>query len=192
MRDRRDATTADPCLLDRDPSTIDVVNVTRSCSNVLVAIAERWNTQRHCHEVFDRLSDAILADAIKLQTASSFAQQLSPISGSPATAVSQYDTHVTLPQPGFQQYQTMPSPSQIAYWNSAPPNAAYSSAVNPSPLAVDNEFMHCFDDIQQLHSQQQLEDPIMHLSQDWMGYLGGQGSTHQMAGAQFPPNHMRM
>jgi hypothetical protein len=37
---------------------------------------------------------------------------------------------------------------------------------------VDTEFLHCFDDLQQLYNMQQIEDPIMELSQDWLGYLG--------------------
>ncbi|CAD0085129.1 unnamed protein product [Aureobasidium mustum] len=41
-----------------------------------------------------------------------------------------------------------------------------------SPLAVDTEFLHCFDDLQQLYNMQQIEDPVMELSQDWLGYLG--------------------
>ncbi|KAH0278557.1 hypothetical protein KCU91_g2372, partial [Aureobasidium melanogenum] len=41
-----------------------------------------------------------------------------------------------------------------------------------SPLAVDTEFLHCFDDLQQLYNTQQIEDPIMELSQDRLGYLG--------------------
>ncbi|KAG9568637.1 hypothetical protein KCU79_g2208, partial [Aureobasidium melanogenum] len=41
-----------------------------------------------------------------------------------------------------------------------------------SPLAVDTEFLHCFDDLQQLYNMQQIEDPIMELSQDWLGNLG--------------------
>ena len=38
-------------------------------------------------------------------------------------------------------------------------------------LAVDNEFLHCYDDLQSMYLHQ-VEDPVMHLSQDWLGYLG--------------------
>ncbi|KAI4752223.1 hypothetical protein E4T52_09011 [Aureobasidium sp. EXF-3400] len=51
-----------------------------------------------------------------------------------------------------------------------------------SPLAVDTEFLHCFDDLQQLYNTQQIEDPIMELSQDWLGYLGN--------GSEFADYHM--
>ncbi|KAH7409755.1 fungal-specific transcription factor domain-containing protein [Cadophora sp. MPI-SDFR-AT-0126] len=56
-------------MLTSDPSTIEIVHDTRACSNVLVAVSERWNAFRNCHEVFDRLSDAVLEDSIKLQGA---------------------------------------------------------------------------------------------------------------------------
>ena len=137
--------------LQKDPTTIEVVNDTRACSNVLVAVSERWNALRNCHEVFDRLSDAVLSDAIKLQTAQ--AQHMA--------------------QPMIQQ------PMSIS-------NASFGSgrlmtprdATTFSPLAVDTEFLHCFDDLQQLYNMQQIEDPIMELSQDWLGYLGN--------GSEFP------
>jgi hypothetical protein len=51
--------------LDEDPSIMGIVNDTRACSNVLVAVSERWSAPPRCHVVFDRLSDAVLADAIE-------------------------------------------------------------------------------------------------------------------------------
>jgi hypothetical protein len=130
--------------LQKDPTTIEVVNDTRACSNVLVAVSERWNAMRNCHEVFDRLSDAVLSDAIKLQTAQ--AQHMArPILQQPVSVSSSFsNTSMMTPR----------------------------DATTFSPLAVDTEFLHCFDDLQQLYNTQQIEDPIMELSQDWLGYLG--------------------
>ncbi|CAD0082728.1 unnamed protein product [Aureobasidium vineae] len=131
--------------LQKDPTTIEVVNDTRACSNVLVAVSERWNALRNCHEVFDRLSDAILSDAIKLQTAQ--AQQMA---------------HSMVTQP-------------VGMSNNSNFNNTLMTSRDTttfSPLAVDTEFLHCFDDLQQLYNMQQIEDPIMELSQDWLGYLG--------------------
>ncbi|KAJ5589832.1 hypothetical protein N7450_003804 [Penicillium hetheringtonii] len=54
--------------LTADPSILEVVNTCRSCSIVLVAVSERWATPRHCHKVFDRLGDAVLADVISFFT----------------------------------------------------------------------------------------------------------------------------
>jgi Fungal specific transcription factor domain. len=44
-----------------------VIDVTRTCSNVLVAINERWGTARDSCEIFDRLSTAIIQDSVKAQ-----------------------------------------------------------------------------------------------------------------------------
>ncbi|KAH0018091.1 hypothetical protein KCU78_g7305, partial [Aureobasidium melanogenum] len=130
--------------LQKDPTTIEVVNDTRACSNVLVAVSERWNALRNCHEVFDRLADAVLSDAIKFQT--SQAQHLA---------------------------QSM-MPQSVNVNNNNFGNALITprNSTTFSPLAVDTEFLHCFDDLQQLYNTQQIEDPIMELSQDWLGYLG--------------------
>jgi hypothetical protein len=99
---------------------------------------------RNCHEVFDRLSDAVLSDAIELQTAQ--AQHMArPILQQPVSVSSSFsNTSMMTPR----------------------------DATTFSPLAVDTEFLHCFDDLQQLYNTQQIEDPIMELSQDWLGYLG--------------------
>lgn len=49
--------------LSSDPTIAQIVADTRSCSTVLIALSERWNTARGCPDVFGRLSDAVLADA---------------------------------------------------------------------------------------------------------------------------------
>lgn len=191
MRDRRNPPGTDSCILDKDPATIDVVNVTRACSNVLVAVAERWNTQRHCHEVFDRLSDAVLADAIKLQTA----QQLSPAGSPSANLSSPISAGLTSIPSQRPHSQSVPPNRHAAYWNGhhqqqpqQPQASTYTGPVDSAPLAVDNEFLHCYDDLQHLYHQQQLEDPVMHLSQDWLGYLGGpQGQFITDAQHQYLP-----
>ncbi|KAK5175649.1 uncharacterized protein LTR77_000788 [Saxophila tyrrhenica] len=165
MREARQPTTSKTCLLAQDPSTIEIINVTRACSNVLVAVAERWSVLRHCHEVFDRLSDAVLADAIKLQTSPAAVAHTTPVQQSHLHHAHQNNT-------GLAANNTQSE--QLQLWNPAPyPVPDYPDTLHPSPLAVDNEFLHCFDDLQQLYNHQQLEDPVMHLSQDWMAYLGG-------------------
>ncbi|OAL34332.1 hypothetical protein AYO20_06385 [Fonsecaea nubica] len=50
-------------LVTPEPSISQIVSDMRACSTVLVALSERWNTGRGCHEVFARLSDAVLSDA---------------------------------------------------------------------------------------------------------------------------------
>jgi len=44
-----------------------IIDVTRTCSNVLVAINERWGAARDSCEIFDRLSTAIIQDSVKVQ-----------------------------------------------------------------------------------------------------------------------------
>ncbi|KAL4959696.1 transcription factor domain-containing protein [Aspergillus stella-maris] len=58
----------DTASLEKDPTIVDIVNDCRTCSNVLVAISERWNMAKNCYDVFNRLSDAVLADAVQYHT----------------------------------------------------------------------------------------------------------------------------
>ncbi|KAB8277113.1 hypothetical protein BDV30DRAFT_245486 [Aspergillus minisclerotigenes] len=72
-------------LLQSDPTIIEIVHDSRACSNVLVGISERWNVTKHCHDVFNRLTDAMLADAIEYHsqtTGSASAQHNDPSSNS--------------------------------------------------------------------------------------------------------------
>lgn len=46
------------------PDYLDIINDTRACSNVLVAICERWNVARSSCDLFNRLSIAVIKDAI--------------------------------------------------------------------------------------------------------------------------------
>ncbi|KAL4901699.1 fungal-specific transcription factor domain-containing protein [Aspergillus multicolor] len=52
-------------LLRSDPTILDIVNACRTCSNVLIAISERWNMAKNCCDIFNRLSDAVLTDAVE-------------------------------------------------------------------------------------------------------------------------------
>jgi hypothetical protein len=170
------------CLLREDPKAIDIAQTSRACSNVMVAVAERWNALRHCHEVFDRLSDAVLADALKMQT-----QSLStnaPRTQTPSSTTAEQISQAMQPKPPHQSTHTaaMSSAPQALYWNGQlqPPSLVASSNAQQSQrsLAVDNEFLHCYDDLQSMYVDQ-VEDPVMHLSQDWLGYLGGvDGQQH--------------
>ncbi|KAM0303884.1 hypothetical protein ACHAPM_003456 [Fusarium culmorum] len=47
------------------PTINQVVNDTRACSKVLVAVSERWDLARNCSDLFDRLSDAVVADVVE-------------------------------------------------------------------------------------------------------------------------------
>lgn len=169
LRDARKTGEGERCLLTHAPKAMNISQTSRACSNVMVAVAERWNALRHCHEVFDRLSDAVLADAIKLSTmptgpsralSTDATQHSVPMSDATATAAN-------LPQPGYPPHSVPPTTSSSGWLA-----AQNTTALDFPPLAVDNEFLHCYDDLQSMYTNQ-TEDPVMHLSQDWLGYLGG-------------------
>lgn len=50
------------------PDYLDIINDTRACSNVLVAICERWNVSRGSSELFNKLSSAVIRDAVNAAT----------------------------------------------------------------------------------------------------------------------------
>ncbi|CAK7238067.1 hypothetical protein SEUCBS140593_010298 [Sporothrix eucalyptigena] len=54
----------DPGMRDRVPDFLIVVDVTRACSNILAVICERWNVSRRSCELFNKLSNAVIQDAL--------------------------------------------------------------------------------------------------------------------------------
>ncbi|KAH8807164.1 fungal-specific transcription factor domain-containing protein [Xylogone sp. PMI_703] len=189
LRERRRGSAASGPILDPDPSAIEIVNDTRACSNVLVAVSERWNTLRGCHEVFDKLSDAVLADAIKLQC--------NPPRGSQPQTTEQSQSSSPRPAQGQDQTQFQNSAesgntsANFQQFSGQTPNGvSVASGVqwprnegiipensqpfysNPSPLTVDSEFRSCFDHLQHLYNNSPFgNDPVIELSQDWLGYI---------------------
>ncbi|CAG8293647.1 unnamed protein product [Penicillium salamii] len=144
-------------ILESDPSIMEIVNICRSCSNVLVAVSERGNIPRHCHRVFDRLSDAVLKDAVDYHT--------SPVVNNPPPGPAPVPLFNNNPsQDSATDYPMEMVPS--GGWN-------YNDAVPSSILAVDDVFRDCFDDLQHFHESAFGEDPIGQLSQDWLGQIGG-------------------
>jgi hypothetical protein len=149
-------------MLNSDPSIMEIVNVCRSCSNVLVAVSERGNIPRHCHRVFDRLSDAVLKDAVDYHTA-----HVATNNGPPGPSV---------PAPPFPLYDNNPSNvtnSEYAMEMLLPGAWNFNEAVPSFVLAVDNVFRDCFDELQHFHESTFGEDPIGQLSQGWLGQIGG-------------------
>lgn len=174
FRERRRETSPGACL-PSDPTTIEIVNDTRACSNVLVAVSERWNALRHCHEVFDRLSDAVLADSIKLQCAPSLPSlaQQSSTSRLPINAENGQSQEIDY-QPAMGSTSTNIPPSYTAI---VPANDTFYSEL--SPLAVDSAFRSCYDELQNLYDQSFIDDPVMQLSHDWLGYLDDFNGNYQ-------------
>ncbi|KAM0715042.1 hypothetical protein Q7P37_009507 [Cladosporium fusiforme] len=171
---RNHSTSIHCCLLEKDPQAIDISQISRACSNVMVAVAERWNALRHCREVFDRLSDAVLADALKMQTQPA---HLPPSRVSPSIA----ESHVLSSTNTLERHHTLQDETNRAsvnastntlYWNGQQQPRNMGAPTSQLSLAVDNEFLNSYDDLQSMYLNQ-VEDPVMHLSQDWLGYLGG-------------------
>ncbi|KAH7134152.1 fungal-specific transcription factor domain-containing protein [Dactylonectria macrodidyma] len=78
------------------PSIAQVVNDTRACSKVLVAVSERWDLARNCSDLFDRLSDAVIIDA----------QAVPPVAVTedttrPAAYTEELYSQTTAPHPGL-------------------------------------------------------------------------------------------
>lgn len=179
------------CLLRDDPKAIDISQTSRACSNVMVAVAERWNALRHCHEVFDRLSDAVLADALKMQTQppAPRSHQSEPDKDAlPSTTTDQISRAMQPPEPSQQTRSGSNTGSALdshpqppLYWNGQQQPPAFGATGTQPSLAVDNEFLHCYDDLQSMYLHQ-VEDPVMHLSQDWLGYLGGADGLFDQSG----------
>lgn len=139
-------------MLSADPSIIEVVNETRACSNVLVAVSERWSGSRNTHEVFHRLSDAVLVDAIELLSNKSSDPATPVVGGSENSLPTTTGEHVNTP--GLQTWsipEILPKPQ----------------------LAVDSVLRECFQELQHMHDNSHGDDPIGRLSQDWLGEIGG-------------------
>jgi hypothetical protein len=167
-------------LLQSDPSTLEVVNDTRACSNILMAVSERWTAQRHCSEVFNRLSDAALADVIKSEC-DAHAQRLvqsaaPPVIISRTDDIPQGETAVSMFTPPEANTGARQGPSS---WNikdmSSLQRISQGGVASSSPLsqlAVDTEFRHTFDDFQLLYDQEQVDYSVYQLSQAWYDSFG--------------------
>ena len=149
-------------MLNSDPSILEIVNVCRSCSNVLVAVSERGDIPRHCHRVFDRLSDAVLKDAVEYHTCPGVSNHPppGPLPHVPPSPL--YNSNPSNVTTSEYAMELLPSGG----WN-------FHDAVPSSILAVDDVFRDCFDDLQHFHESAFGEDPIGQLSQDWLGQIGG-------------------
>lgn len=150
-------------MLGSDPSILEIVNISRSCSNVLVAVSERGNIPRQCHHVFDRLGDAVLKDAVDYHTSHEVAAepQLIPPTCTPRRPISNNTEYSATQTP---EYTIDNAPSGGWSLHDAGP---------PSLLAIDDAFRDCFDDLQHFHESAFGEDPIGQLLQDWLGQIDG-------------------
>jgi hypothetical protein len=148
-------------MLSTDPTIMEVVNTCRSCSIVLVAVSERWAAPRHCHELFDRLSDAVLADVIAFFT-------------QPSPTFPSFNSNPVV-QEGA-QLQLQPA----VFSETSAPIAPMQAHTSVMPLGVDAVLRDCFEDLQHFHDAHGGYGPIRQLSQDWLHEIGGMspGAVH--------------
>jgi hypothetical protein len=135
---------------------VEIVNDTRACSNVLVAVSERCNAPKNCHEVFDRLSDAILADAVELYT-------------NPAPVPPPVAQPSTLPENSANNVNDSSThgPGSTAF-----PQYLPEDYLNPGFLAVDNALRDSLPDLQHIYDTSWADDAILQLSMDWLEGIG--------------------
>ena len=142
--------------LGEEPSIMDIVNTCRACSNVLVAVSERCNAQKNCHEVFDRLSDAVLADAVA---------SISKIPSLDGTASN------VLPPLSASANLEVQMPNTFFGAGDPTTNPDGPEADQGLSLAVDNAFRDCFPDLQGIGDARWGDDAILQLSIDWLGEI---------------------
>jgi hypothetical protein len=150
-------------LLHKDPSTMEVINDTRTCSNILVAVSERWKSLQRCVDVFNRLSDAILIDVIKFSSIPTAA---------PTLDISSSDHRHEQPNNNSGPITEAHTNGlvQPLQWNSASydqPIGADPAISNPSPLAIEHQFRDSAFDLQQMYDQQQVDMSVYRFSQAW-------------------------
>lgn len=145
--------------LAEEPSIMDIVNTCRACSNVLVAVSERCNAQKNCHEVFDRLSDAVLADAVASISKIPNPDMTGTNASLPLTSAS--DVTVQMQNDPFEgggSASTQPQEGDVSA----------AQADNFLSLAVDNAFIDCFPDLKGIGDARWGDDAILQLSIDWL------------------------
>ncbi|RFU79841.1 mfs transporter [Trichoderma arundinaceum] len=168
----------------QEPTIVEIVNDCRACSNVIVGVSERCNAQKNCHEVFDRLSDALVEDAV---------EALSHIRQPGSMAASQ-DNHAPmmpaqLPGGDIHMQSNPPEHSLVRTESS---NNGYSARdtvllgedgvqeengrqvfSSGTPLAADNALRDCLPELQRMYNMQWGDDGILQLSNDWLGEISG-------------------
>lgn len=129
--------------LQTDPTVLEIANDSRACSNLLVALSEQWNVTKHCHDVFNRLSDAVLSDAIEYH--------------SKKHNNASVDSSRTLNQDS--------NDGSLRTWQ-------IDTEGNLS-MGVDSVLYECFDDLRHSELYLAGNDPVGQLFHEWLGEIGG-------------------
>lgn len=156
------------------PTIPQMVADCRACSNVLVAVSERCNAQKNSHEVFDRLSDAVLADAVdaisKPSTKSQALEQAVQSSSSTPISLQHSETNHSRSQSRHGIQQNEQPTAQFSEPVPASEQASYNQYdLNSLPLATDDALRDCYPNLQQMYDGQWGNDTILQLSTEWLG-----------------------
>ncbi|CAN9230527.1 unnamed protein product [Alternaria alternata] len=161
-------------LLNKNPSTMEVISDTRTCSNILVAVSERWKSLQRCVDIFNRLSDAILIDVIKFSTTPINATHL-PTNDSGNRDEQYRDRSELAAETNSNDLVQHPQWNHASYLQPMGTDRVVSSL---SPLAIENEFRGSAFDLQQMYDQQQVDMSVYRFSQAWFDsfdFYGGIG-----------------
>ncbi|KAH6605262.1 hypothetical protein Trco_006969 [Trichoderma cornu-damae] len=167
-----------PFQLLQEPTIVEIVNDCRACSNVIVGVSERCNAQKDCHQVFDRLSDALVEDAVE---ALSHTRQPSSIAV-PQAQPPGSDTHMQadLSGPplvgaasGSNRYHPQDAVvTGLGEQDSQEENGRQAFSLG-TPLAADNALRDCLPELQRMYNIQWGDDAILQLSNGWLGEIAG-------------------
>lgn len=156
-----------------DPNIVDIVNDCRACSNVLVGVSERCNTQKNCHEVFDRLSNALVEDAVE---SLSYAQKIITTDAvhlskryaamQPSSPIIEQEFTGLVPARGNYMF---PSDGILAETAGTQVSSAEPNVISNTLLAADSALQDCFPDLQRMYDEQWGDDAILQLSNEWLG-----------------------
>lgn len=174
--------------LQHDPSVMEITNVCRACSNILVAVTERCNAQKSSNVVFERLSDAVLADAVDLLVSSAVSKRMEQVTGRPLAqivdgpATQSVNVHqvsnaeISLgAQEYFQVFKDVRFGPSADTQMVDPAHADYGlvgRSISAEPLlAADNALRDCFPDLQRMYDTHWGDDAIMQLGIDWLAEI---------------------
>ncbi|KAI0136178.1 c6 zinc finger domain-containing protein [Xylariales sp. AK1849] len=96
----------DPTLRRLVPDFLSIIETTRACSNVLVAICERWNASRRSCDLFNKLTNAILRDALNLSAKQDGSNSREPRTEHDSSSMATYGNPPELNQRQSQQQQS--------------------------------------------------------------------------------------
>ncbi|KAK9452662.1 fungal-specific transcription factor domain-containing protein [Dipodascopsis uninucleata] len=136
------------------PRNLTIIDETRSCSNVLTAICERWNSSRDCQIIFDRLSGLILAEVLERQAA--YQRQF----GS-----SSFEAASSPPFDGFSMSGDNLGSSTISDFSK-------DTAADSTSDVRSQELRDCLGDLQTIFSNDSFfsgSGVVMSMNNDWLG-----------------------